>query len=114
MHIGESMGLVKLAFTQSQSFDHTPVVVINNQQPSSSSSKTFNKQNITAALTGGTTGFLAQEGIERIPGFNKTNFAHKYGRRLGTVAGGFLGAAGVYHLMSKNNKQNKQNKIFIM
>lgn len=102
------MGLIKLAYTQ------PPIVVINNPTSSSSSSKTFNKQNISAALTGGTTGFLAQEAIERIPGFAKNNFYHKFGRRLGTVAGGFLGAASVYHLMNNKDKNNKQRQMFIM
>lgn len=105
------MGLIKLAFLSQQP---APIVVINNPTSSNNSSKTFNKQNVAAALTGGTTGFLAQEGIERIKGFDKTNFYHKYGRRLGTVAGGFLGAAGIYHLMNNKNKNNKQRQMFIM
>jgi hypothetical protein len=41
------MGLIKLAYTDQA--PQAPIVVINNPASSSSSSKTFNKQNVSAA-----------------------------------------------------------------
>ena len=91
------MSIIKLA--------SIPVIVVNNQQDSSSRASA---KNLVAAGVGGTTGFAANEAIERLPKFNNKKMLHRYGRRMGSVVGGFAGAAGVYHLLNK--KQHKEQK----
>jgi len=99
------MSLIKLA--------SMPIVVINNKQDSSGSSKTFSGKNTAAMAVGGTTGFALADAIEfgHLPGklskFDKTKISHRYARRMGSVAGGFAGAAGLYSLLNKKKEDQK-------
>ena len=98
------MSLVKLAAM--------PLLVINNTDPNAGSSKTFNTKNVAAAAIGGTTGFALSDAIEHTKGFDKTKLLHRYGRRMGSIVGGFAGAAGTYALL--HNKQKEQEPKFYM
>lgn len=96
------MSLIKLATT--------PILVINNtNDPNSGTSKTFSMKNLGAAAVGGTTGFALSHGITKIPGFNPDNVMHAYGKRMGSVLGGFAGAAGLYHVLNKRKKEHQPN-----
>lgn len=100
------MSIVKLAAL--------PVVVINKTDPSSGSSKTFNFKNIAAATAGGTTGFAASQTIEKMKNFNPSKTLHQYGKRMGSVLGGFAGAATTYALLNKNKKQDQSPKFYML
>jgi hypothetical protein len=100
------MSLIKLAMQ--------PLVIINKTDPNAGSSKTLNAKNVSAAVVGGTTGFALKEGIEKLPGFNKNIMSHRYGSRMGSVIGGFAGAAATYGLLNKNKKQQNQSPKFYM
>ena len=93
------MSLIKLA--------SIPIVVINKQDSSNGSSKTFSGKNIAAAAVGGTTGFALSDAIEHLPKFDKTKISHRYARRMGSIAGGFAGAAGLYSLLNKKKEDQK-------
>lgn len=102
------MSLVKLAAM--------PVIVINHNDPGSGSSKTFNIKNVAAAAVGGTTGFGLKEAIEqqKIIPFNKLKMSHRYISRMGSIAGGFAGAATTYALLHKNKKKEEQKPNFYL
>jgi hypothetical protein len=95
------MSLVKLAAM--------PLLVINNSDPNAGSSKTFNAKNVAAAAVGGTTGFALSDAIEQHPKFDKKIMSHRYGRRMGSVMGGFVGAATTYALLHKKKQEQKPN-----
>ena len=100
------MSIVKVAVEQiDKDFgdSNRPIVVVN-QAPGSS--KTLSKQNVAAAAAGGTTGFLANEMVKKIPRYSDASFLHRYGRRMSTVLFGLGGAAGAYSLMNKNKNNN--------
>lgn len=100
------MSLIKLATI--------PIIVVNQSDPTQQgSSKTFSVRNAAAAVTGGTTGFLAGEGIEKIRGFDKTKLLHRYGRRLAQTGGAFLGAASLYKLM-KRSKTDSEPRMYMV
>lgn len=101
------MSLIKLA-TQ-------PVIVINKTDPNTQgSSKTFSGKNLVAAVAGGTTGFLASHEIERSPKFNNKLISHQYAKRMGSVLGGFAGAAAAYKLMNKKKEQDQPPKFYML
>lgn len=100
------MSIVKVAVEQAHEGlgnSNRPIVVVN-QAPGSS--KTLSKQNVAAAAAGGTTGFLANELVKKIPKYSDASFLHRYGRRMSTVMFGLGGAAGAYSLMNKNKNSN--------
>ena len=98
------MSLIKLAYT--------PIIVVSKHDDANTgSSKSFSKRNIAATATGALTGFAAQEGIEHLPGFNKELISHRLGRRLGSVAGAFAGAAGLYGIIKKREKDHTPDVI---
>ena len=94
------MSLIKLA--------STPILVINHTDPNSGSSKTFSPRNALAVGVGGTTGFATKEVIEHIPKFNKLKMPHRFASRMGSVAGGFLGAATVYKALNKKKEDTAE------
>lgn len=96
------MSLIKLAI------QNTPIILINNPVDSSQgSSKTFSPKNVGAAIVGGTTGFGASELVQKIPGFKSDTLLGRYGKRMASVLGGFAGAATLYSLVNKKNKEHK-------
>lgn len=100
------MSLIKLALA------NTPIIVVNKPaDPNSGSSKTFSPKNVAAAAIGGTTGFALSDAIEqgRFGKFDKTKMLHRYGRRMGSIVGGFAGAAGIYALLNKKKKEQEPN-----
>ena len=98
------MSLIKLALA------NTPIIVVNKQaDPNAGSSKTFSGKNVGAAIVGGTTGFAASHGISKIPGFTDKVVMHQYGKRMGSILGGFAGAAGLYAALSKKKKEQQPN-----
>jgi uncharacterized membrane protein YsdA (DUF1294 family) len=100
------MSLIKLAVQ--------PVIVINKTDPNNQGSKTFNAKNLVAAVTGGTTGFLASHKIEHLPKFNDKLLSHQYAKRMGSVLGGFTGAAAAYKLMNKKKEQDQSPKFYML
>ena len=105
------MSLVKLA----------SIIVVNKPaDPNSGSSKTFSPRNFAAAAIGGTTGFASKEAVEEhmpqlskhLPKFDKTKLSHRYASRMGSVLGGFAGAATTYKLMH-NDKNNQEPKFYM-
>lgn len=98
------MGLIKLA--------SSPIIVINKSDPNAGSSKTFNTRNVAAATAGAVGGFAGQEAVEHLPNFDKLKMSHRFGRRMGTAAGAFIGAAGTYSLLKKHQKDKKPDMIF--
>lgn len=92
------MSLIKLA--------STPVIVVNNNKNSNSN------KSLAAATVGGTAGFLANEGIERMKKFDSTKMSHRYGRRMGGVLAGTAAAAGVYSYLNKRKQQ--QPNIYML
>lgn len=95
------MSLIKLAI------QNTPIILINNTDPSQGSSKTFSPKNVGAAVVGGTTGFTASELVQKIPGFKSDTVLGRYGKRMASVLGGFAGAATLYSLMNKRKKEHR-------
>lgn len=110
------MSLIKLAVQQIS----PPIIILNNKPDSTTgSSKTFNTRNVAATAAGALGGFGAQEVIENhlpkigLKPFDKTKFSHRLGRRLGTAAGAFVGAASVYQYLKHKDKE-KNNTNFLM
>lgn len=112
------MSLIKLAIEQT---NKQPIIVINQQtDPMSGSSKALNTRNFLAAGVGGTTGFATKELIEqgskltsKIPTFNKANMSHRYASRMGSIVGGLVGAGSVYAL-TKKKKENKPPSMYFV
>lgn len=102
------MSLIKLAFDG----QHNPIIVVNNNNDSGTS-KAFNKRNLAAAAVGGTTGFAANETIERLPRFNKEFLSHRYARRMASVGGGMLGAGAVYSYLKRKHKDQSPSMYFM-
>jgi hypothetical protein len=100
------MSLIKLAMQ--------PLVIVNKTDPNAGSSKTLNPKNVAAAVVGGTTGFGLKEAIEKLPNFNKDLMSHRYASRMGSVLGGFAGAAATYGVLNRKNKQQDQSPKFYM
>lgn len=100
------MSIVKLA-------TH-PVIVV--QDSNAGSSKTLNPKNVAAAIVGGTTGFGLKELIEhpRFMGYDKAIRSHRYASRMGSVLGGFAGAATTYGVLNKHKKLKDQKPQFYM
>lgn len=102
------MSLIKLALLQQ------PLVVVNKTDPNAGYSKTLNPKNVAAAVVGGTTGFGLKEVIEKkLPNFNKDLMSHRYASRMGSVLGGFAGAAATYGVLNRKNKQQNQSPKFL-
>lgn len=96
------MSLIKLAIA--------PIIVVNKQaDPNAGSSKTFTGKNLGAAVVGGTTGFAASHAISKIPGFNPENAMHQYGKRMGSILGGFAGAGALYAAVNHKKKEQQPN-----
>ena len=105
------MSLIKLAYT--------PIVIINNHDSTQGSSKTFSGRNVAATAAGAIGGFGAQEVIENhlpklhLPKFDASKLSHRFAKRMGTAAGAFAGAAGVYKYLQHKDK-NKQPDIYTL
>ena len=105
------MSLIKLAYT--------PIVVINNNDPAQGSSKTFSTRNVAATGAGTIGGFAAQEAIEQhmpkigLPKFDPEKLSHRFGKRIGTAGGAFVGAAGVYQYLKHKNK-DKEPDVYLV
>lgn len=113
------MSIVKLAALQQPLAPlqpQRPLVVINKTDPNAGSSKTLNPKNVAAAVVGGTTGFGLKELVEHpnFMGYNKALRSHRYASRMGSVLGGFAGAAATYGILNHNKKLQDQKPQFYM
>ena len=75
--------------------------------------KALTGKNIAAAATGTTLGFAANELVEKLPGYNKDAWLHRYGRRMATAGGALIGAAGVYKALSHKHKKDDGSRFYM-
>ena len=104
------MSLIKLA--------STPIMVINhNADPNAGSSKNFTGRNVAAAAAGTVGAFAGNEIAQHprfFPKFNKELMKHRFGQKMATGIGGFIGAGALFAATKKKQQPDQDPQIFMM